>query len=222
MFANGYQTALLRIVITAILSGIIGLERERRNQPAGFRTHIILGIGSVLTMLVSTYMADIYPQHTNDPARIAAQVVTGVGFLGAGAILRFGANVKGLTTAASLWTTAVIGLAIGCGFYFGGIVATFIIVVALTLLNKVEKYLLGSKGDKSLILSAIESSNLLGEIEEALASEGISILNIKLSKNIISKEVDINAVIRISPDIDPMSIQKRLYDIEGITEVEIR
>lgn len=217
-----FQTAFLRIFITAILSGIIGLERERRNQPAGFRTHIILGIGSALTMLVSIHMAEIYPDHNNDPARIAAQVVTGVGFLGAGAILRFGTNVKGLTTAASLWTTAVIGLAIGSGYYTGGGIAAFIIVLTLTLLSKVEKFFLGSKGDKSLILSAVESKNLLGEIEKILVSEGISVLNIKLSKNALSREVDINAVIRISPDINTFNIQKRLYDIEGITEVEIR
>ena len=217
-----FQTAFLRILITAILSAIIGLERERRNQPAGFRTHIILGIGSVLTMLVSIHMAEIYPEHNNDPGRIAAQVVTGVGFLGAGAILRFGANVKGLTTAASLWTTAVIGLAIGSGYYIGGGIAAFIIVITLTVLSKVEKFFLGSKGDKSLILSAVESKNLLGEIEKILVSEGISVLNIKLSKNAISREVDINAVIRISPDINTFNIQKRLYDIDGITEVEIR
>ncbi len=217
-----FQTVFFRIFITAILAGIIGIERERRNQPAGFRTHIILGIGSVLTMLVSIHMADIYPQHTNDPARIAAQVVTGVGFLGAGAILRFGANVKGLTTAASLWTTAVIGLAIGSGYYIGGGIAAFIIILTLTVLNKVEKYFLGSKGDKSLILSAVESKNLLGEIEKVLASEGISVINIKLSKNTLNREVDINAVIRISPDINPFIIQKRMYDIEGVNEVEIR
>ncbi|MBI5376654.1 MAG: MgtC/SapB family protein [Candidatus Schekmanbacteria bacterium] len=216
------QVTLLRLLIVTALSGIIGLERERRNQPAGFRTHIILGIGSTLTMLISIHMVEIFPQHSSDPARIAAQVVTGVGFLGAGAILRFGASVKGLTTAASLWTTAVIGLAIGSGYYSGGFIAAFIIVLALSVLNKVEKFFLGSKGDKSLLLTAIESPDILTNVEQALVMANVSIVNIRLNKNAFTKELDINAVIRVPADVDIFYLQKKLADIKDISEVEIR
>src|SRR5690554_4940588 len=105
-----------------LLAGIIGWNREKQGRPAGFRTHILVGIGSTIVMIVSILLHEIYPEA--DPARIAAQVISGIGFLGAGTILVQGSTVKGLTTAASLWTTAAIGLAVGAGFYFTAIIGT--------------------------------------------------------------------------------------------------
>src|SRR2546426_8834199 len=112
-----------RLCLAALLGGLVGLERETHSQPAGLRTHMIVSLGACLMMLVSIYMTKLDPARA-DPGRIAAQVVTGIGFLGAGAIMRFGMSVKGLTTAASLWTAAGIGLAAGCGYWKAGSVAT--------------------------------------------------------------------------------------------------
>lgn len=144
---SGYQI-LVRLLLATVLSGLIGFERESRGRAAGLRTHILVCIGSALAMLTSIYMFDIYRGvATVDPTRIAAQVITGVGFLGAGTILRSGATVKGLTTAASLWAVAGIGLAVGCGFYSAAVISTILVVVTLVVFSKMETAL-ALKGDR--------------------------------------------------------------------------
>jgi putative Mg2+ transporter-C (MgtC) family protein len=125
-----------------ILGGLLGLEREFRHRGAGFRTHILVCLGSTLIMLTSLYVFDIYKDiATIDPSRIAASVVTGIGFLCAGTILRYGASVRGLTTAASLWIAAGIGLALGCGFFIGAIVAALLAIFALYALRNIDRKL---------------------------------------------------------------------------------
>ena len=128
-----------RLFVAAALGGIIGFEREKHSKRvAGFRTHILVSMGSSLIMLISMYIFEIYAGKAPvDPARIAAGVVTGIGFLGAGTIIRSGESVKGLTTAASLWTVSGIGLAIGCGFYIAGWATAIIALVTLYLLRKI-------------------------------------------------------------------------------------
>jgi len=131
---------ILRLVVGALLGGLIGFERETHNRKiAGFRTHILVCVGSTLIMLTSVYIFTLY-RHRGavDPARLAAGVITGIGFLGAGTIIRSRESVTGLTTAASLWTVAGIGLAIGCGFYLAGCVTTIIVLAALYLLRKLS------------------------------------------------------------------------------------
>ena len=134
-----YFQILARLLLATLLSGLIGFERESHGRAAGFRTHILVCLGSTLMMLVSIYMFELYRGLTTvDPSRIAAQVVTGMGFLGAGAILRSGPTVKGLTTAASLWAVAGIGLAVGSGFYFAAIMTTGLVFVTLVVFSKME------------------------------------------------------------------------------------
>ncbi|MFC1667249.1 MgtC/SapB family protein [Candidatus Omnitrophota bacterium] len=130
---------IFRLITGAVLGGLVGFERERHNRKiAGFRTHILVCVGSTLIMLTSLYIFDIYGGKAPvDPARIAAGVITGIGFLGAGTIIRSRVSVTGLTTAASLWTVSGIGLAVGCGFYLAGFVTTFIVLAALYLLRKI-------------------------------------------------------------------------------------
>ena len=123
-----YGEVAVRLLVTAALCGVIGFERETRDQSAGFRTHILLGLGAALFTLVSAYGFTEFTEAALqsggrgmqfDPTRIAAQIVTGIGFLGAGAIIRQGTDIRGLTTAASLWAAAAIGMAVGAGYYFG-------------------------------------------------------------------------------------------------------
>jgi len=121
----GFQ-AIIKLVLGFILAGIIGLERSSWSKPAGFRTHALVGISSVLIMLCGEYMSKAYDI---DPSRIPAQLLSGIGFIGAGTILRDGVNVKGLTTAAGLLAVTCIGLSIGAGFYLGGIVTTLLLFI---------------------------------------------------------------------------------------------
>ena len=130
---------IFRLVLSVVLSGLIGLERQMHKRTAGLRTHILVSLGSCLIMLTSLYVFDIYKGIVPlDPARIAAGVITGIGFLGAGAIIRDREGVKGLTTAASLWVVAGIGLAVGCGFRNAAIYSTILVLIVLFFLRFVE------------------------------------------------------------------------------------
>ncbi|MFC1621708.1 MgtC/SapB family protein [Candidatus Omnitrophota bacterium] len=130
---------ILRLLLAAILGGLVGFEREAHNRKmAGFRTHILVCVGSALIMLTSLHIFATYGNGiSTDPGRIAVGVITGIGFLGAGTIIRSGASVIGLTTAASLWIVAGVGLAVGCGFYTASYMTTIIVLASLYLLRKV-------------------------------------------------------------------------------------
>lgn len=180
--------AILRLLLGFILSGVIGLERNSWNKPAGFRTHALVGISAVLIMLCGEYMSNKYDM---DPSRIPAQLLSGIGFIGAGTILRDGFNVKGLTTAASLLVVTCIGLSIGSGFYFGGISATIISYLVLSY-----SYLLTDNLDhfNTMDIEVTIKKNktqAIKEIENILNDNNISI------KKIHTKESDENIIIKI-------------------------
>ncbi|MFA6281514.1 MAG: MgtC/SapB family protein [Candidatus Omnitrophota bacterium] len=140
---------LVRLMICFLCGGIIGLEREKQGRSAGLRTHILVCMGSGLIMLISLYIFDIYNGKAPvDPSRIAAGVVTGIGFLGAGTIITNRAGAKGLTTAASIWVSSAIGLAVGCGFILAAAFTTIITFVTLAFLKHIEKNLEASATDK--------------------------------------------------------------------------
>jgi putative Mg2+ transporter-C (MgtC) family protein len=138
-----WQTMLLRLALAAVLGAVIGLERERKDWSAGMRTHMMVCVGSALTIIVSSFgFADVLrtPNVVLDPSRIAAQVISGIGFLGAGTILFLRPGfIRGLTTASGLWTVAAIGLAVGSGMYFAAIITTVIAIVILLILQPFEK-----------------------------------------------------------------------------------
>lgn len=143
-FNNEMFTVIIRLSLIVLLSGFIGFERELKNHPAGLRTHILVGVGSCLLMLLSLFgfedFINSHPQATRyDPSRIPSYVVSGIGFLGAGTILvHGGVTVKGLTTAASIWTVAGLGLVVGVGMYFEAVLVTVIIITTLLFLDKLE------------------------------------------------------------------------------------
>jgi putative Mg2+ transporter-C (MgtC) family protein len=130
---------VIRLCIAFAAGGIIGIERSNRRQVAGLRTHILIAIGSCCLMMLSIWL----PQQlkTGDPGRIAAQVVSGMGFLGAGAIIRLGSSIRGLTTAASLWLTAAIGLTIGAGMFIAALTTVILALITLMLLYRLERKL---------------------------------------------------------------------------------
>jgi putative Mg2+ transporter-C (MgtC) family protein len=130
---------VIRLCLAFIAGGIIGIERSSRRQVAGLRTHILIAVGAACLMMLSIWI----PQQFSggDPGRIAAQVVSGMGFLGAGAIIRLGNSIRGLTTAASLWLVAAIGMTIGAGMYIAALTTEILAILALMVLNKVERKL---------------------------------------------------------------------------------
>jgi len=137
---------IIRLTLSVVLGGLIGLERQLHRRTAGLRTHILVCLGSCLIMLTSLFIFDIYKDKVPlDPARIAAGVITGIGFLGAGAIIQERASVRGLTTAASLWVVAGIGLAVGCGFYLASIFTAVLSLIVLLFLRQFENKILGEK-----------------------------------------------------------------------------
>lgn len=211
----------LRLLLSTLLGGAIGLERESLNRPAGFRTHILVCAGSALIMMVSLHMFELFEGRANlDPARIAAQVVSGIGFLGAGTIIREGASVKGLTTAASLWTVSGIGLASGSGFYSGAIIATVVVFITLISFGKIEHLLISRKHQYIANLMIEDSPGQIGKIGTALGSIGVSIYNIQMDHE---KEglVILRLLIRTPSHIKIPEIINTLSHVSGITSIEI-
>ncbi|RTE10648.1 MgtC/SapB family protein [Paenibacillus whitsoniae] len=172
----------LRLVLAVLMGGAVGIEREWHNHAAGFRTHILVCLGSTTIMLLSIYGFSQFVNETNvriDPARIAAQVVSGIGFIGAGAILRNGSVISGLTTAASIWVVAAIGLCIGAGFEYAAYCCTALLLVSLLVLNKWEKYVMRNRRNQELTIQARNTPSALGQIVTTLVEEGLQIVKVK-------------------------------------------
>ena len=188
-------TVLGKLFVAAILGGIIGWERERRGRPAGLRTHLLVCIGVTLMMLVSEHIFLKYQGYKNDsilridPARIAAQVVTGIGFLGAGTIIRSRASIRGLTTAASLWVVAGIGLAVGSGFILPAIFTTAIAIAILILNALVEKKLKRNKY-RTIKMLITGQEHFLDDITQVLEKNSVKLQNYKFKKNIHKNEIE--------------------------------
>jgi putative Mg2+ transporter-C (MgtC) family protein len=221
-----YGEVAIRLLITAVLCGVIGFERETRDQSAGFRTHILLGLGAALFTLVSAYGFTAFTEAALqsggrgiqfDPTRIAAQIVTGIGFLGAGAIIRQGMDVRGLTTAASLWAAAAIGMAVGAGYYFGAAATTIIVIAALYLLREVRNRLLPRLRTEFGVLN-VAFSDMGSEINEVVGTlerHGVQIRS--LGAEIEGGRVTYTIQLRIPPR---RSMQEALQEISALSGVE--
>jgi putative Mg2+ transporter-C (MgtC) family protein len=211
------DTIAIRLVATILLTGIIGWERERLGKPAGFRTHILVGIGSALVMLVSIYMSYLYPDKV-EPSRIASNVVVGIGFLGAGTIMRSREGiVSGLTTAASLWVVAVIGMALGCGFYSGALITTVLVMVVLYLMNFVDDYV-ETHLYHSVTIHAKMKAQLLEDLKVSLRDFGVKIVRSEVQTPTPSEKY-IVIHFKPLPVGEGQRITKRLSKLAGVREV---
>ena len=207
-------TAILKLILGFTLPSIIGLERDYRNKPAGFRTHGLVGISAVLVVLCGEYMASKY---NTDPTRIPAQLLSGIGFIGAGTILRDGFNVTGLTTASSLLAVTCIGLCIGSGFYFGAIVATLITFLVLSYSYKLTDKLDHFTNIKLSISLNEFSSDIIEQIENILQEYDIEIKKIDKSKNeSIHIDIRYNNKLKISTS----KIITKISSLDNIQSVE--
>jgi len=203
----------VRLVLALILGGLIGLERESMGRPAGLRTHILVTTGSALVMLLSMY-AFAGMEGRYDPGRMAAQVVSGIGFLGAGTILREGISVQGLTTAASLWAVAAIGLAVGSGFYYAAVLATALVALTLVFFYRIEWSRLSSR-HKILTVIIQDTPGQLANVFVVLAKHKASVLNVDLASE-DGGDAKLNLKIELPPKASGIEIVTDLAETPGV------
>lgn len=190
---------LLRLFIAAVCGMAIGYERKNRMKEAGIRTHFIVAIGAALIMIISKYGFQDqigWPNMSLDPSRIAAQVVTGVGFLGAGVIFMQKQTIVGLTTAAGVWVTAAIGLSIGSGLYFVGVAATVITILGQILLHGKIRFL-SSPRTETLMLQIVDNADAIKLLQDIFEDNEIIILNLKSKRDEKSSLINVEVIIRV-------------------------
>jgi len=212
-------TVLLRLLAACILGGIIGFEREyTRHTPAGFRTHILVSLGSCLTILISIFALEAYGSNIDvDVTRIGAQVVSGIGFLGAGAIIRHGVSVRGLTTAASIWAVACIGLACGIGFYVGAVVATVLIWMVLMYLKMVKNKFQIKTGK---IIQIETNTDIMVPLNELFQELNLAIKSIEVLKDNSGNNKKILCQLeRSGKSIDYAMLSTRIMELDGVIKV---
>ena len=222
-----WAQAIIRLLVGFGLSSIIGLERSSWNKPAGFKTHSLVCMSAVLVMLCGEYMSMNY---NIDPSRIAAQLLSGIGFIGAGTILREGFNVKGLTTAASLLAVTCIGLSIGTGFYIGGIAGTVMVYLILSY-----SYVLSDKVKHGEVINIEiktkkDAQEIIEKTQKILEIYNINIKSIKIDKesqeddenedNKKTKDYMINIICESKNMITKNELITQIVSVEGVTEVK--
>lgn len=214
----------IRLIFAVVLGGLIGLEREWSNRSAGFRTHILVCIGSASIMLLSIYGFSEFAYEENvrvDPARLAAQVISGIGFLGAGTIIRNGSTVSGLTTAASLWVVAAIGLCVGAGFYYGATLATALVLISLFLLNRWEQQFLRKAKKNEITLELLDRPDNFGHIIARFRDEGFPVQSLVMESE---ERAELNGkqekILKIRFTLKVRRTDKLLKLIEQIARLE--
>lgn len=212
---------IFKLALACILGGIVGLERESLNRPAGFRTYTVVCVGSALAMVVSIDMFTQYYHHVNaDPGRIAAQVISGIGFLGAGTIMKEGASIRGLTTAAGLWVVACIGLAAGAGMYMAAIVATFLILFVLIYFARFEHRFTGMRLYKGIVMLVDDQPGQVGIIGSILGEMDVLIKEINLDREESENQLEIELLLQLPPETSVSQVIERLSNIQGLHHID--
>ena len=206
---------VLRLLLVTLLAGLVGYERERHGRAAGFRTHILVGVGSCLIMLTGLYLMETLAGRVEvDPTRLAGQVISGIGFLGAGTILRFRASVRGLTTAASLWAIAGIGLAVGSGFTFGAIVATVVVLIVLFGLSGWERRI-RKDWYQVLVIETRASTADLSSIRQVLAEYDVEIRDLEIKRTDQPDSSIVELHVKLLSERDKEKILSDILRLEG-------
>lgn len=211
-----------RVGMACLFGGLIGIERESVNRPAGFRTHMLVCLGASIVMLSNLYLLEEYGHIVNvDPGRYGAQVISGIGFLGAGTIIKEGFSVRGLTTAASLWAVACIGLVIGAGHYSLAIFATIMVFVILESFSRLEKRYKTSKRELVLYLKIENHPGQLGKVTSTIGDMKSSIRNIAM-KNTSDDTIGVKIYIKYPKGISDIDIIEALTDTDGVLSIKMR
>jgi putative Mg2+ transporter-C (MgtC) family protein len=214
---------VIRLCISFVAGAIIGFERSSHHQVAGLRTHILITMGATLLMLLSIYLPQEFSGLKNgDPGRIAAQVVSGIGFLGAGAIIRLGNNVRGLTTAASLWFMAAVGMAIGGGMFIAAGLAEALGLISLIVLGLMERKIFPSERIKMLELIYRDPNPSTQEARDIITAAGIRIQSMDVHQSSKGKATKLKLLVSIPNAVDIASIVKGLKNSGNVAKAEIK
>jgi putative Mg2+ transporter-C (MgtC) family protein len=215
---------ILRLFLSMLFGGMIGLERGRRGRPAGMRTHMLVCMASALVMMTNQYI--VQALGASDPARLGAQVISGVGFLGAGTIMvDRQKQIRGLTTAAGLWASACMGLAIGIGFYFGAIMACTFILLIIIILNKLENYMVRTARTMEVYVE-LEKRRDMRQFMDYLTEQGITILSMLYvppryeSQPAERPEIAISVTLRLPKKKDHIQVMQYLEWPKGVHYIE--
>jgi putative Mg2+ transporter-C (MgtC) family protein len=213
---------LFRLGVSFLLGGLIGLEREWHRQSAGLRTHIVICLGSTLLTLMSIYLPQTFTHfQAGDPARIAAQVVSGIGFLGGGAIFRMGVNVRGLTTAASIWVVAGIGMVVGAGMYVAALVGTGLVLFALFVMVPFEKKLFPSRSLRNLEIALNSDRVKTDNVFPILERYGIEVKVMDVSQSFEEKQIRMKLTVQVPEEVDWTELYKALGSVQGIAKITL-
>lgn len=216
-----FYSALARLVLSLLACGLVGLEREMRRQTAGWRTHIIIGQGATLLMILSIWLPQTIAGDKGDPGRIAAQVVSGIGFLGAGAFIKVGNNMKGVTTAATIWFVAGLGLTIGAGMWQAAMAALGIGLVVLILLEPLERAWFPTERLKLLQIWYDGSSFDKAAVRSTLSAFGISVQTMDASLAVRKKQARISALVKVPVAADLEALFERLKETGKVSKVRL-
>jgi len=219
-------STLLKLLLAILLGGAIGLEREFRGRPAGLRTHILVCLGATIIMIASASMPELYrtlsPQSriTIDPGRIAAGIVTGIGFLGAGAILRIGDLIRGLTTAGCIWFVAALGIVIGQGFYALAIASTGVALMALLTLSKAERQIRPIVYRSIIMVAPLaEAESIEEKCQSVLKEQEISVQDIATRLTVESGRAEITFKIRTRNRLQSGEVLRAIASHPGVLDV---
>ena len=216
---NGFTT-FARLSLAMICGGVLGIERGKKNRPAGFRTYMLVCVGATLVMMTNQYICKIYG--TGDPARLGAQVISGIGFLGAGTIIVTGRNrVKGLTTAAGLWADACVGLAIGIGFYSGAIIGCTLILLAMSVMHRLDDRMTANARNLDLYMEFQKMSDL-GNFMSKIKEFGMKISEIEMTKSNSTEDIGVAVLmtIKLEKKQPHTEIIQVLSQVEGVLYLE--
>jgi len=221
-----YVEFLGRLVLAALLGGVVGLEREIHGRPAGIRTYLILSLGTALLMVLSEYLVvgyhGKYPGVSlqGDPGRIAGQAITGIGFLGAGVIIRYQDIVRGLTTAACVWLVCSVGLAVGAGFYVLGVMVTLLTLLALIGLKAVERRMRKDWFEDLQVVST-DLPGQITRVKSLITQHGFEVTASGLRRDAEKKELKATFQVRVRAIQPPREILQDLLALEGVKEVNL-
>ena len=212
--------SVFKIALALICAGVIGIERGRKKRPAGFRTYMVVCVGATLVMMTNEYLCELYG--TGDVARLGAQVINGIGFLGAGTIITTGHNrVKGLTTAAGLWTSACIGLAIGSGYYEGAILGTLAIVIIMVVLHSFDRRLTNNTRAIILYVEFTKMSVMRSLIGFARENEiKVEDVEIEQPNNMMEAKMAAVVTLRLPNKENHLEFLEKISSLEGVMFVE--
>ena len=211
-------SVFVRLALAVAFGGILGLERGRKHRPAGFRTYMIVCLSSALVMITDLYLVEFYG--TGDPARLGAQVISGIGFLGAGSIMISNMRVKGITTAAGLWGSAGLGLAIGAGFYIGALITGVFLLVIMTIMSRIDARM-NATSRSMIIFAEFKSMEAFTSFVKEARKMNCTLSDIEMKKSLLDGDyVGVNIAISLPKRRNHAEVIQQFGALKGVKYIE--